>query len=122
MTLSPGTTVWLKREQGDWVVHSRLGDRYKCLGKTSVGRNHDEVLTARIVGEGDAVLIKAAPTYTPGQTVTYNGVPHTIVRDDGDTVTLEVPASRYQTHGGDHLHIDAGNDIVVSKCELVMKD
>jgi signal peptidase I len=117
--ITPGATVRINHHSGDWVVHSALGGRWKCIGRGVVGRDR-QALISRIVGEGDIVVVKPAPTFAPGTTIEHNGVEHTVLADHGDTAELEVPSSRYPLKRGGHLHIAAGNTTTVTKAELVL--
>ena len=74
-----------------------------------------------VVGEGDIVVLRAAPHYEAGAAVVHDNVQHTVAVDHGDTVTLIVPASRRPLKGSGHLHIDAGKTLTVPKSDLTLE-
>jgi hypothetical protein len=121
--IAPGAIVRVYL-QGDtaWVVRGKTldGSRWRVTCK-DVDAPNRAALSARVVGEGDIVLIKPAPTYEPGSTITHNGVAHTVARDLGDEIELIVPASRFPTKGGDHLLRPAGNHVTIPKSDLVLE-
>jgi hypothetical protein len=68
------------------------------------------------------VLVRAVPTYEPGDIVERNGTKLTVIEDRGDHVLFSVPASRYRTRGGDYLHVASGNTTEIDKATLVLEE
>jgi len=119
--ISSGCIVRINR-QGDilWVVHSRTTDgRWKCV--RSVNSWRGERFTSLSVGEGDVVLVAAAPVYEVGVAIMHNGIAHVVLADHGDAVELEVPSSRFPLKGGGALSILSGNVITLSKSDLALE-
>jgi len=119
MTISPGATVQITGQRGTWVVAKQTDiDRrwWRCVGKDAAGRT-----VTRIAGAGDVTLITPARSYTPGSSITLDGVRHEAISDNGDTITLEVPASVYRAQAGINLQRSAGNTIAIAKSDLVLE-
>jgi hypothetical protein len=76
--------------------------------------------TRRIAGEGDLTLIREAPTFEPNTVIEHNGRFHEITTDNGDSVELITPSSRYSLKGSHALHREAGNRVTVPKADLVL--
>ena len=114
--ISPGAIVRIYRT-GDtaWVVRGRtLSGRWKCISKAVDFRGRAGAFTSFTAGEGDMVLIKDPPTYTAGMVVERDGMEHTVLADDGEFVTLLVPASSFPLKRGS-VRYEAGNTTMISK-------
>ena len=72
-TLSPGAICMCPRASGAqlWVVVGRADDgRWRLRGKRVDWRGRSDV-TCRVAGAGDLVLIRPAPTYSPGTMIEH---------------------------------------------------
>jgi len=121
--IGPGAIACILKH-GDiaWVIKWRdtFNDRrWTCVTKRIDGGGR-EALTVKTAGEGDIIVIKPAPVYEPGATVTYDGIQYTVHADLGDAVELVVPASRYPLSDGVHLVVAEGNKTTITKAELVL--
>jgi len=120
--ISPGAIVRVFKH-GDiaWVVRDKLWDgRWRVVAKAVDQRGRGEILSSRVVGEGDTVLVRDPPTYQVGTEVKHEGVKLTVLEDRGDHVLFSVPATRFPLKGGDHLHVAAGNHTEIDKATLVL--
>ena len=120
--IAPGSIVLCRQTGAAAMVVERReagGWRVVCKGIDDEGRS---VYASRVAGEGDLVLVAPAPTFAVGAMVMHNGLEHTVIDSDGDTVTLSVPGTSRPLRGGGHLHIAAGNNITLSKADLVLED
>jgi hypothetical protein len=123
--IAPGAVVRV-HNHGDvaWVVKRRAldGVRWHVTCKSLEASRHRELFSSRIAGEGDIVVVRPAPTYEPGSTVTYNGIEHAVAADNGDSVTLIAPDKRFACDGGDYLLVPGGNTLTVAKGDLVLQE
>jgi hypothetical protein len=124
MTIAPGAIVRVLR-RGDVAFVVRRRDefnsrRWQCVAKAFDDR--ENVLHEGVtVGEGDIVVVREAPTYSPGAQVHFNGVKHTVSRDLGESVELIVPSLRRLLRGGGVLRVAAGNTCMIAKSDLVLE-
>ena len=120
--ISPGATVVCNRTGAVlWVVKAPAPDgRWYLTGKQVVGSGR-ATYRGHVAGARDITVIRDAPTYEVGATVEHNGLPHIVAADNGDSVTLDIPASRFPLKRGGHLHIAAGNTTVIAKSDLVLE-
>jgi hypothetical protein len=120
--ISPGAIVRVNRHANiAWVVHSKdLNGRWRCLSKKVDGLNRS-ALSTLIVGAGDMILIKEAPTYVVGAEVCYEQIDHTVIEDRGEFVKLAVPSSSFPLAHGGALERPSGNAAVISKANLVLE-
>ena len=104
--ISPGAIVTCPRATGSilYVVDRRADDgvRWKMISKRIDHRGRTDS-TRRISGSGDCVVIRAAPTFEPAQSIEHEGKFHEIVADNGDSVTLAVPEHSHPIKGGGAL-------------------
>jgi len=121
--ISPGALVLCSKSgRTAWVAERRLpGGQWKLVCK-AVDHKLREVFSSMTVGEGDLTVVAPAPTYAVGDAVEHNGMQHAVAADLGDAVELIVPATRRPLRGGGYLHIAAGNNITLSKADLVLED
>jgi hypothetical protein len=105
-----------------YVVDSLAEDgvRWHCRAKR-VDQNGRHDISARTIGEGDLVLVRAAPVYEPHTMVEHEGRFHEVAADNGDSVELITPSSRYPLDGGHALHREAGKRITVDKATLTLE-
>jgi hypothetical protein len=99
--IGPGAIVVCRKTGATaWVAERHLsGGQWKLVSK-AVDHRGRAVFSGRIAGEGNVVLIAPAPVYQEGATVEHNGVQHVIAADNGDSITLIVPATRRPLRGG----------------------
>jgi hypothetical protein len=104
-----------------WVVlGAEPNGRWRLIGKRTDQRGHKRLYDGRTAGEGDLTLVTPAPIFEPGSTVEHDGQTLKVLSDDIDSVVFEVPASRFLTRGGEHLHISGGtNTTRIHKADLL---
>lgn len=125
--LQAGDIVTVRRF-GDtaWVIRRREPDgRYRVVCRTTTPRCPDTrgyFYRGRVVGEGDiTAVITPAPTFEVGTTLMHDGKSYVVAADNGDSITLTVPATRRALQGYGVLHVPAGNRIAISKADLVLQ-
>jgi hypothetical protein len=125
-TIAPGALVRV-RKFGDraFVVRRRdelHPERWRVISKAvaSDGVRRGELFSGMTVGSGDVVVVKPAPTYSPGTQVKFNGGTAEVISVNGDTVTLAIPPARFKTRAGDHLHVPP-SQAVVEVADLVLE-
>ena len=76
--------------------------------------------SARVAGQGDIVVVRAAETFEPGSTLEHDGQTLTVLLDLGSEVEFEVPASSRPLPGGGSLRIAAGHSTTIHKADLIL--
>jgi hypothetical protein len=122
--ISPGACVKI-RQHGDiaYIVHRRdmfAARLWLCVCK-AVARGRAPVHNGIVAGEGDIIIVREAPTFSPGQQVRFNGGIAEVIEDHGDIVTLAIPPARFKTRAGDHLHVPPSR-AVADKGNLVLEE
>ena len=103
-----------------WIVKGSTPEGWSLIRKATDARGYPTV-TTRTAGAGDVVVIREAETYSPGYTIeNFQGVDYTVLEDRGDDVWLVASDFIKETRGGDPVHVDGGNTLVLSKAELLM--
>lgn len=120
--IEPGAIVMCRQTQTQlWVVVRSAAPEgsWHCRAKRidQYGR-HDT--TSRIIGQGDLVLVRAAPNFSAGEAVAVGGVEHEVVCDLGEQIELVAPEVSRPLPGGNALRMAAGN-IRVNKADLVLE-
>ena len=113
------TRLWVAVEP----VSDHLGEftrwRLTCKQVDSAGRI---AYSRRIANVNDVTVIHDPEQYAVGDTITWGGLDHLVLRDMGDEVELGVPEHRVKPHGYGVIRIPSGNTRVVSKANLLLAE
>ena len=124
MTIAPGAIVRILRRGDVAYVVVRQDTfnphRWRCTAVAidSKDRIFHEGITA---GEGDMVVVREAPIFSPGTQVRFNGGTAQVIADNGDTATVAIPPARFKTRAGDYLHVPPSR-AVADKANLVLEE
>jgi hypothetical protein len=117
--MTPGAKVTVPQTGSTlWIVQRLRGD-----GRADLIRRLTDYLgrvqyRGHIAGLGDITEVAPAPTFTPGFTITRDGVEHVVIEDRGDEVLFEVGAHFKELRGGNRLKLPSGNVTTISKADL----
>ena len=122
--ISPGAIVTCPRATGTilWVCVGKYDDdiRWKLRSRRTDNLGRTD-LSSCVSGAGDIRVIREAPTYAPHTIIEHEGKFCEVESDDGDSVSLLVPAhSRPLADRKSALHYEAGHRITLNKGELVL--
>jgi hypothetical protein len=92
--------------------------RWLCTAKR-IDRTRKSAFSLIQAGEGDLVVAVPRPTFAPGTAMMHEGLTCVVERDDGDLLTLNVPAHTHQTRAKDGLHVPASR-VEISKADAVL--
>lgn len=92
--------------------------RYLCTAK-QVNQTCRSALACIQAGEGDLVVAVPRPTFAPGTAMIHEGLTCVVERDDGDFVTLSVPACVHEMKGGGGLKLPPSR-VEISKADAVL--
>ena len=114
------------RQTGDtlWVVrHVGADGRLHLRGKQMGGRFGNRLMiTARVAGAGDVIVISEPPIFEVGEQVLHDGMEHTITAVRDDHIVVEVPARSRSVGYGDFVLIAAGNTLEIPIPDLVLEE
>jgi hypothetical protein len=121
MSISPGCLVTCRQCKTQlFVVKAATDNGWHITGKLTDNKGR-ALFTSRVAGVGDLTLIREAQTYEPGTTHERAGKLLTVLSDDGDTVTFNVPEHSSPLAGGGNVRHAGGHTTSVSKAELILE-
>lgn len=105
-----------------WVVRAKHpgGGFWLLITKGTDARNRSTYF-GRQARENDLQTITPRPYFSPGATIEHEGLTCSVISDDGDFVTLDVPMHSARLRGGGTLRITPGI-VEVSKSDLVLAE
>jgi hypothetical protein len=121
-TISPGCICTCRQTSTIlYTVEGRAPDGVRWqLRSFRVSHQGNTLPMRREVGEGDIVVIRDPPSFSPGEMVEHDGVSYEVTSDNGDSVTLVVPQTSRPLRHGSALCIEAGHRVIVDKSDLVL--